>query len=261
MTRIFISHSSKDQDFVRSVLKPLFEGPETLAWCSSTDMLLAADWQKQIRGALAQTDWFLVVLSPNAEESAWVQAETHWALEHLSGRVIPVMARTCEPSDVHLRLGTIQFIDFRSKPADAARQLLDLIHGRPINEPTRLRTQPPADLSGCTVILKQQRGAEVSLFIETAATPGYEHHLGIRNWATVGRADDADLRIADDCVSRKHARIGAAPSQGGTALTVRDLGSANGTFVNGERILSDHLLAPGDLIEIGNTRIRVLAIS
>jgi|PlaIllAssembly_1097288.scaffolds.fasta_scaffold1448889_2 pSer/pThr/pTyr-binding forkhead associated (FHA) protein len=31
--------------------------------------------------------------------------------------------------------------------------------------------------------------------------------------------------------------------------------------VNGQRILSDHLLAPGDLIEIGNTRIRVLAIT
>ena len=87
MTRIFISHSSKDQDFVRAVLKPLFEGPETLAWCSSTDMPLAEDWQRQIRSALAQTDWFLVVLSPDAQASAWVQAETHWALEHLGGRI------------------------------------------------------------------------------------------------------------------------------------------------------------------------------
>jgi hypothetical protein len=260
MTRIFISHSSKDQDFVRSVLKPLLEGPETLAWCSSTDMLLAADWQKQIRGALAQTDWFLVVLSPDAQESAWVQAETHWALEHLSGRVIPIMARTCEPGEVHLRLGTIQYIDFRSNPDDAAQRLLDLVQGRPAAEPTRLRTQAPAGEPDHTVVLKAHPRAEVSLFIEPATTPGYKHHLSIRNWATIGRAEDADLRIADDCVSRKHARVSAAPSQGGTALRLSDLGSSNGTFVNGQRILSEHLLAPGDLIEIGNARIRVLAI-
>ena len=261
MTRIFISHSSKDQDFVRSVLKPLLDGPETLAWCSSTDMLLAADWHQQIHSALVQSDWFLVVLSPDAQESPWVQAETQWALERLGGRVVPVMARTCEPSDVHLRLGTIQFIDFRSNSADAAKQLLDVIHGRPANEPTRFRTQPPADLSGSTVMLKRQPRTDVSLFIETAGNPGYEHHLVIRNCATVGRADGVELRIADDSVSRKHARISAAPSPRGTALMLSDLESANGTFVNGQRIVSDQLLASGDLIEIGNTGIRVLTIT
>jgi hypothetical protein len=174
-------------------------------------MLLAADWQKQIRSALAQTDWFLVVLSPDAQESAWVQAETHWALEHLSGRAIPVMVRTCEPGAVHLRLGPIQYIDFRSNRADAARRLLDLVQGRSANEATRFRTQPPAGDPDHTVVLKAHPRAEVALFIEPATSPGYEHHLDIRNWATVGRADDADLRIADDCVSRKHARIRQCP--------------------------------------------------
>lgn len=261
MTRIFISHSSKDQDFVRSVLKPLFEAPETLAWCSSTDMLLAADWHKQIRGALTQTDWFLVVLSPDAQASAWVQAETHWALEHLSGRVIPVMARTCEPSEVHLRLGMIQFIDFRSDPVGAGRRLLDLIRGRAPNEPTQIRTELPAARTDRTVIIKEQPSASVSLFIEPATSPGYEHRLGLRNWAVVGRADDADLRIADDCASRKHARLSATRTGGAIVITLSDLGSSNGTFVNGQRILSEHPITAGDLVEIGNTRIRVLAIS
>ncbi|MGE5153523.1 MAG: hypothetical protein ACM3ST_05850 [Bdellovibrio bacteriovorus] len=44
MTRIFISHSSKDLGFVRSVIKPPLAGPQMQALCSSTDMLLAADW-------------------------------------------------------------------------------------------------------------------------------------------------------------------------------------------------------------------------
>lgn len=261
MTRIFISHSSRDQDFVRSVLKPLFDGPETLAWCSSTDMLLAEDWQKQIRDALAQTDWFLVVLSPDAQASAWVQAETHWALEHLTGRVVPVMARTCEPSEVHLRLGTIQYIDFRSNSEEAGRRLLDLIGGRAANEPTHLVTESPAVQSDRTVILKDQPRAEIYLRIEPSATPAYEHRMWVHNSAVVGRADDADLRIADGCVSRKHARLGACRSKHGVEIVLSDLGSSNGTFVNGQRILSDHPLAADDLIEVGNTRIRVLAIS
>jgi len=261
MTRIFISHSSKDQDFVRAVLKPLFEGPETLAWCSSTDMPLAEDWQRQIRTALAQTDWFLVVLSPDAQASAWVQAETHWALEHLGGRIIPVMARTCEPSEVHLRLGTIQYIDFRLNPSEAAHRLLDLIHGRAANEPTRIPTEPPSAGADRTVILKGHPRVELSLEVEPSATPPYEHRLFIERRALVGRADDADLRIADGCVSRKHARLSAARSERGPEVMVSDLGSSNGTYVNGQRIDSDQPLAVGDLIEIGSTRLRVLAIT
>lgn len=44
-------------------------------------------------------------------------------------------------------------------------------------------------------------------------------------------------------------------------ITLSDLGSSNGTFVNGQGILSEHPITAGDLVAIGNTRIRVLAIS
>ncbi|MFZ0789176.1 MAG: toll/interleukin-1 receptor domain-containing protein, partial [Chromatiaceae bacterium] len=84
-------------------LKPLLDSQGIFAWCSATNIRMGKDWQRQIRAALARTDWFLVVLSPDAQKSEWVQAETHWALEHMPGRVVPLMARTCEPAEVHLR--------------------------------------------------------------------------------------------------------------------------------------------------------------
>ena len=41
---------------------------------------------------------------------------------------------------------------------------------------------------------------------------------------------------------------------------IRDLGSLNGTWVNGERISSPTVLAPGDVVKVGTTRIEVLAV-
>ena len=72
---------------------------------------------------------------------------------------------------------------------------------------------------------------------------------------TVGRGDDAGLLIDDPEISRAHAVIG--PTLDG--LEVQDLGSLNGTWVNGERISSPALLEAGDVVKIGTTRIEVLS--
>ncbi|HEY6067448.1 MAG TPA: FHA domain-containing protein, partial [Gaiellaceae bacterium] len=70
---------------------------------------------------------------------------------------------------------------------------------------------------------------------------------------TVGRGEDAGLFIDDPEISRAHAVLGP----NGTGLEVEDLGSLNGTWVNGERISHPTRLAPGDVIKVGTTRIEV----
>ncbi len=107
MPRIFISHSTKDLEFIRTRLRPLFEELGMAVWCSAMDMRMAAEWERQIRAALAEADWFVVVMYPDAQTSEWVQAETHWALEHKRGRVIPLMLHGCIPEEIHLKLGTL----------------------------------------------------------------------------------------------------------------------------------------------------------
>jgi hypothetical protein len=64
---------------------------------------------------------------------------------------------------------------------------------------------------------------------------------------TIGRDLTNDIVINDSEVSRKHARLTA---QAGSFL-LEDLGSTNGTFVNGQRLLGPHLLRPGELILVG----------
>jgi ABC transport system ATP-binding/permease protein len=72
---------------------------------------------------------------------------------------------------------------------------------------------------------------------------------------TIGRLPDNDLTIAKDAVSRHHARIDAA--QGG--YRIADLGSQNGTQLNGERFRDDsRWLANGDTIVIGEEVLRFL---
>jgi len=69
---------------------------------------------------------------------------------------------------------------------------------------------------------------------------------------TIGRALDNDIRLANTRVSRHHSRIEAKGDQ----AWVIDLGSANGTQVNGERV-TRKLLVSGDEIELGGTRISI----
>ena len=70
---------------------------------------------------------------------------------------------------------------------------------------------------------------------------------------TVGRALDNDVRMTSTKVSRHHSRIEA---QNGQAWVI-DLGSANGTAVNGEKV-DRRLLVPGDAIEFGGKSVRIV---
>jgi ABC-2 type transport system ATP-binding protein len=71
----------------------------------------------------------------------------------------------------------------------------------------------------------------------------------------VGRAAGSDLVIGDVEVSTTHASFLATAD----ALAVKDLGSTNGTFVNGERVSGQHVLRAGDRIQLGATVLEVRA--
>jgi hypothetical protein len=74
-----------------------------------------------------------------------------------------------------------------------------------------------------------------------------------REPVSIGRHDDNTVVLVDSRVSRHHAEV---VWQGGRWL-VCDLGSANGTLVNGQRITAPRALEDGDTIQVGQTRLRV----
>jgi pSer/pThr/pTyr-binding forkhead associated (FHA) protein len=74
------------------------------------------------------------------------------------------------------------------------------------------------------------------------------------NVRTIGRATGADFIVDAALVSRVHCRVTALP---GGELEIRDLESANGTYVNGERVETARL-APGDRLQVG--RVELIAM-
>ncbi|HHV54020.1 MAG TPA: FHA domain-containing protein [Firmicutes bacterium] len=75
--------------------------------------------------------------------------------------------------------------------------------------------------------------------------------------ALVGRGSGNDVRVFDPYVSARHLRLLVTTGR----VTVEDLGSRNGTWINGRRLGEPAVLEPGDEIRLGETRLRWLGWS
>lgn len=83
---------------------------------------------------------------------------------------------------------------------------------------------------------------------------GGEAQFPVSGALIIGRGGECDVILNDPKVSRLHARVSADE----TSLVIDDLGSINGTFVNGKKIDKQYTLHPGDLITVGVNKFRVL---
>jgi hypothetical protein len=83
--------------------------------------------------------------------------------------------------------------------------------------------------------------------VRLIANDGRSYPLSIGS-TVIGRGDQANLRLPDVGISRRHARL----DYDGSQVVLTDLGSTNGSMVNGQRI-SAVALNPGDMIQIGTT--------
>jgi DNA-binding NtrC family response regulator len=75
-----------------------------------------------------------------------------------------------------------------------------------------------------------------------------------KNITRVGKRENNDLIVSDKTVSREHLEIEYTAD----SFLLRDLGSTNGTFLNGSRV-KEVYLSPGDLIKVGNTTMEFVA--
>lgn len=108
---IFVSHSSKDNDFGVKLVKDLRKcfGDENAVWYDARGGLNPGDrWFKKIEDELSARNIFILVLSPNAMNSAWVRREFDIALIEKKF-IVPVLFQECQ---LWPYLRTIQYISF-----------------------------------------------------------------------------------------------------------------------------------------------------
>ncbi len=100
----------------------------------------------------------------------------------------------------------------------------------------------------------QRTGKTYVLRFISGKYQGGEFPLVADKQIVVGRSSDLDMVLVEDMVSRKHARIAMMDDQ----IWIEDLGSTNGTFVNGEKIKRARL-KEGDRVLIGTSILKVIA--
>jgi hypothetical protein len=90
--------------------------------------------------------------------------------------------------------------------------------------------------------------------LEVVAAKGHEpgHAFAVRGGARLGRSDSSDVPIDDSFASAAHARV--YPSAHG--VFIEDLGSTNGTYVNGRQVTRPLQLQVDDTVQIGDTELR-----
>src|SRR5512134_3453016 len=93
----------------------------------------------------------------------------------------------------------------------------------------------------------------ILLHVQPAEGPPFEHRW-LSEAIVVGRALDADLSLADPFLSRRHSRLFRV----GTALFVEDLGSRNGTLLNGTPVTAPTEVRPGDVVTISGSTVTLI---
>jgi pSer/pThr/pTyr-binding forkhead associated (FHA) protein len=117
------------------------------------------------------------------------------------------------------------------------------------------KTRPPAQ-APVNEPSSESADAGEELIITAGAAEG--RRFALRDELVIGRGVSGEGRLSDDHeLSRRHARL-ARDASG--RLTIEDLGSANGTFVNGERVPGRQVLEVGDSIRVGSTTLQLASV-
>jgi hypothetical protein len=155
-----------------------------------------------------------------------------------------------EPLAVALKFGFLAVLYLfllwiaRSAMKDLSRAGAGTAAAEPIEAPSpRRRESAMPDL---------RAGVEPRLEVVAAMghQPGTTFDVG--NGATLGRSDGAEINVNDPFASSAHARI----FQRGDFMYVEDMGSTNGTYLNGRQIRTAERLKVADTIRIGDTEYR-----
>jgi TIR domain len=115
---VFLSHAHQDEAVALALAADL-RRHDVPVWLSERHITPSRRWLEEIGQALDRCDWFVIVLTPAAVTSLWVQREVYFALEQkrYGGRIVPLLVKKCNVKKLAWPLTAIQMIDFDACPA------------------------------------------------------------------------------------------------------------------------------------------------
>ncbi len=94
---------------------------------------------------------------------------------------------------------------------------------------------------------------QVKLKVIGGKNDGKEIRISVPEFI-IGRGDDAHLKPVSDLISRRHCSI----KLDGNKVIVADLGSRNGSFINGQQLTAPHVAKVGDILRVGRLQFEIL---
>ena len=123
---------------------------------------------------------------------------------------------------------------------------------RDIRTPNESMIIAPGQLGNPVVSASARSGGRIVVVASPTLAPGEEQELDSVTF-TIGRSSSNDVELrGDEFASAQHARF----EPRGDGVWIHDLGSTNGTFVNGVKLSSPRKLRPGDVVRVGETDLR-----
>jgi hypothetical protein len=163
MASVFISHSSKDKDFVRQLAADLKEVGHS-PWLDEWEIQVGDCIVRAVDSGLTKAEFVILVLSPNAVESGWVEREwapSYWKeIESKRRVVLPAMLIECV---VPTLLKTKKYADFRRTYAVGFAQIVTALGPVVEQVQSRARHEMPARDDEVTDILTAVQGRSCTL--------------------------------------------------------------------------------------------------
>jgi hypothetical protein len=158
---VFLSHSSKDKEFVRDLARDLARlGMKP--WLDEWEIRIGECIVSKVDSAIANADYVILVLSPNSVESGWVEREwkaRYWdEINEKKVIVLPVLLRDCQ---IPALIKTKRYADFRESYAVGLANLANALIPARVSE---IMEDTARQVPGPT---------EVRLLIERLQTPGH----------------------------------------------------------------------------------------
>jgi FHA domain len=155
-----------------------------------------------------------------------------------------------EPLAVALKFGFLLVLYLfllwvvRSAMRDLSRYESSAAAAEPVEPPRRRRRE------SALPNLRDGVAPRLQVVAAMGHDPGTTFDIG--EGATMGRSEGAEIRVDDPFASSAHARIFSR----GEYMYLEDMGSTNGTYLNGRQVRSTERLRPADVIRIGDSEYR-----